>query len=100
MSDPAEVLQWHDEARERSDASFRRRLNLAYKDPAPLNLSTQEMWDWLEEMQPEIDWQEADEYVLSGVYLTLPEMGRTFGKTLNDAVCLAAAKWKRINNEI
>ena len=89
MTDPLEVLQWHERRRE-----------LVYKSPAPLNMSTQEMWDWLEEMRPVIDWQAGDEYVLSGVRLVCPEISKTFGRTLKDAVCLAAAKWKRINDEI
>lgn len=65
--------------------------------PAPLNLSGQQVLDWIEEMRAVIEWQDGDDYVLSGVYLTVPEMGRTFGKTLHDAVCLAAAKWKELN---
>ncbi len=98
MTDPLEVLNWHD--KERSDRSFKRRPSLVYKDPAPLNMSTQEMWDWLEEMQPALDWQEADVDVIAGVYLTIPEISKTFGRTLKDAVQLAAAKWERFNDGI
>ncbi len=103
MSHPEalEVLYWHDmnaiKQPERSDKSFKRKFDLVYKDPAPLNLSAQQIQDWIEEMRPEIKWQSGDEYVLSGVYVTLPEISRTFGKTLKDAVCLAAAKWKGEN---
>ena len=106
MTDPLEVLYWHDmnaiKQTERSNESFkaRRRSALVERRPAPLNMSAQEMWDWIEEMRPEINWQEADVDVIAGVYLTVPEIGRAFGKTLKDAVCLAAAKWKRINDEI
>ena len=103
MTDPLEVLYWHDmsatKQKERSDESFKalRKFELVERRPAPLNLSAQQVLEWLEEMQPVIEWQEADEYVLAGVYLTVPEINRTFGKTLKDAVCLAAAKWKGEN---
>lgn len=97
MTDPLEVLNWHEE---RSDDSFKRIPELLYRCPGPLNLSAQQILDWMEEMRPGIEWQEGDDYVLSGVLLTVPEIGRTFGKTLDDAVCLAAAKWKRMNDEI
>lgn len=100
MTDPLEVLNWHESARERSDESFKalRKFELVERRPAPLNLSAQEIQDWLEEMRPDVRWQHADEYVIDGVYLTVPEIGKTFGKTLEDAVCLAAAKWEQINS--
>lgn len=82
---------------ERSDAQVKaqsRRFALVEHRPAPLNLSAQQILDWIEEMRPEVKWQEKDVDTISGVYLTVPEIGRTFGKTLEDAVCLAAAKWK------
>jgi hypothetical protein len=103
MTDPLEVLQWHESERERTDSQViaqGRRFQLVEKRPAPLNMSIQEREDWIEEMRPVIEWQEGDEYTISGVYLTLPEIGRTFAKTLREAVCRAASKWKELNNDI
>lgn len=71
--------------------------NLVEKRPAPLNLSDKEILDWLNEMRPILEWQNRTDHGLDGVWLDIPEISVTFGRTIEVAVCLAAAKWKESN---
>jgi hypothetical protein len=66
--------------------------------PVPLNMTDKEILDWLDEMQPKVDWEKGNANQISGVFLDVPEIGRTFAKTLREAVCRAEAKWKEVNS--
>jgi hypothetical protein len=65
--------------------------------PAPLNMTDKEILDWLDEMQPKVEWEKGDANHISGVFLDVPEIGRTFAKTVREAVCRAGSKWKEAN---
>jgi len=72
--------------------------NRLERSPAPLNMTDKEILDWLDEMQPKIDWEKGDANHISGVFLEVPEIGRTFAKTVREAICRAEAKWKEENS--
>jgi hypothetical protein len=102
MSDPAEVLQWHEEARERSDESFLaidRKFSLVERRPAPLNLTLAEQMEFLSEYCD--GYQHVAKTPLTPAVFILWGEGfqTTRGKTLSDAICLAAARWKEMNDE-
>jgi hypothetical protein len=99
MTDPLEVLHWHESARERSDESFKalRKFDLVERRPAPLNLTAQEQLEFLSEY--------CDGYQHVAATPTTPEVyiiwsdciQTTRGRTLTEAICQAAAKWKALN---
>lgn len=88
MSDPIEHLRWHEWVAEA----------WTEKRPVPLDLSDKEVLDWIGEYADQVVWNcGTDEHVgCWNVYCD--ELDRPVnGKTLREAVKLAAAKLREIN---
>ncbi len=88
MSDPIEHLRWHEWAR---DAWTEKR-------PAPLDLSDKEVLDWIGEHAEQAVWSPGTDERTGCWNIYCDEFdGPARGKTLREAVKLAAAKLKEIN---
>ena len=64
--------------------------------PAPLDLSDKEILDWLAEYCDQAVYNHPTPHYGGGFTLLCDEI-KTSGPTLREAVCLAAAKWKEVN---
>lgn len=64
--------------------------------PAPLNLSDKEILDWLGEYCDQAVYTPPTPHYRGGFTLFCNEI-KTSGATLRETVCLAAAKWKKVN---
>ena len=64
--------------------------------PAPLNLSDSEILDWLSEYCDQAVYTRPTQQCRGGFTLYCDEI-RSSAVTLREAVCLAAAKWKEVN---
>lgn len=64
--------------------------------PAPLDLSDTEILDWLSEYCDQAVYTRPTQQCRGGFTLYCDEI-RSSAATLREAVCLAAAKWKEVN---
>lgn len=64
--------------------------------PAPLELSDVEILDWLNEYCDQAVYNRPTSEYVGGFTLYCDEL-KASGATLREAVCLAAAKWREIN---
>lgn len=64
--------------------------------PAPLNLTDTEILDWLNEYCDQAVYNRPTPEYRGGFTLYCYDV-RTNGRTLREAVCLAAARWKEAN---
>jgi hypothetical protein len=99
MTDPLEVLNWHESARERSDESFKalRKFDLVERRPAPASLTDTEVLDFVEEYCELVSYVRPTPEYRGGYTLDVDGITTTRGDTLREAACLAAAKFKEIN---
>ena len=65
--------------------------------PAPLDLSDTEILDWLSEYCDQAVYNHPTSQSCGGFTLSCDEI-RSSASTLREAVCLAAAKWREMNN--
>jgi hypothetical protein len=104
MTDPLEAMQWYEQRRrprtdDRSDESFKslRKFDLVERRPAPLNLTPAEQLRFLSEYCSGMQHVEATKDTHE-VYIILSDWFETTrARTLSDAICLAAARWKEVN---
>jgi hypothetical protein len=96
MTDPLEVLQWHDE---RSDESFTalRKFDLVEQRPAPASLTDTEVLDFVEEYCELVSYVRPTEQYRGGYKLDVDSITPTRGATLREAACLAKAKFDEAN---
>ncbi len=99
--DALEVMQWHESSvpPERSDRSFisRRRFELVEKRPAPLDLTADEQLEFLSEYCAGFQHVAATESRHEQYMVFSDWFETTRARTLSEAICLAAAKWKGMN---
>ena len=102
MSDPADLLQWHEDRiiPERRDESFLaqdRKLSIVEKRPVSNNPAATEILDFLGEYCSGFKYKSACSMLPARFVIKCAYMDDTSGKTLRDAVCLAAAKFEEAN---
>ncbi|SEK61240.1 hypothetical protein [Nitrosovibrio tenuis] len=66
------------------------------RHPAPLGLTDTEILDWLGEYCDQAIYNRPTPHYRGGFIVYCNEI-KTSGATLREAVCLAAAKWKEVN---
>jgi hypothetical protein len=102
MTDPLEVLHWHESERERSDSQViaqGRRFQLVEKRPAPLDLTEAEQLEFLSEYCAGYQHVAATKDTAQ-VYIVWSDWFETTrAKSLSEAICVAAAKWRELNGE-
>jgi hypothetical protein len=100
MTDPLETLHWHESERERTDSQViaqGRRFQLVEKRPAPLDLTEAEQLEFLAEYCSGMQYVAATNDTPQTYIVWSDWFETTRGRTLSDAICLAAAKWKGVN---
>lgn len=96
-----ETMRCYDESRERSDSQViaqNRLVELVEHRPAPLNLTDTEILDWLGEYCDGMRHESKCSMLPGRFVIQCYGMDETSGKTLREAVCLAAAKWEKVNS--
>lgn len=69
------------------------------KRPEPLEMTDTEILDWVSEYCELVSYVRPTEQYRGGFALEAEGISATRGKTLREAVCLAAAKFKEANGE-
>lgn len=102
MTYPADLLDWYDgRVGERSDSqviSENKSFELVEKRPAALNMTDTQILDWLGEYCAGFRYESQCSMLPARYVVQCYGMDDTSGKTLREAVCLAAAKWEEANS--
>jgi hypothetical protein len=96
-----ETMQCYDDARERSDSQVlaqNRRFELVEKRLEPLDLTAEEQIEFLSEYCAGFQHIERTEHMPETFIVWSDWFETTRARTLSEAICLAAAKWKEVND--